>query len=72
MQGARIFKGTHVSGHAAREDHRDIIRLLQPEKIIPCHGDLPMLASYAELAHDEGYTLNKDLLLIRNGQKVTL
>lgn len=72
MQGARIFKGNHVSGHAAKEDHRDLIKLLQPEVIIPCHGDLRMLASYAELAEDEGYALNRDLFLVRNGQIVRL
>jgi ribonuclease J len=72
MQGARLFKGNHVSGHAAREDHRDLIKILQPEIIIPCHGDLRMLASYAELAEDEGYALNRDLFLVRNGQIVRL
>ncbi len=72
MQGARLFKGAHVSGHAAREDHRDIIKMIQPENIIPTHGTLEMLASYAELAESEGYTLNKDLFLIRNGQNVEL
>lgn len=69
MQGARLFKGAHVSGHAAREDHRDLLKMLQPENIIPCHGDLRMNASYAELAESVGYTLNKDLFLVRNGEK---
>jgi ribonuclease J len=40
IQGARIIKGLHVSGHAAREDHRYLLRVLNPENIIPCHGDL--------------------------------
>jgi len=70
MQGARLFKGAHVSGHAAREDHRDIIKMINPEKIVPTHGTLAMLASYAELAESEGYVLNRDLFLIRNGQRV--
>lgn len=72
MQGARLFKGAHVSGHAAKEDHRDLLKMLQPENIIPCHGDLRMLASYAELAENEGYGLNRDLFLVRNGQRVEL
>lgn len=72
MQGARLFKGTHVSGHAAKEDHRDVIRMLNPEKIIPTHGTLDMNAKYAELAESEGYTLNRNLFLIRNGQKIEL
>ncbi|RMF90325.1 MAG: RNase J family beta-CASP ribonuclease [Methanobacteriota archaeon] len=72
IQGARIIKGLHVSGHAAREDHRYLLRVLNPENIVPCHGDLLMLSSYAELAESMGYELNKDLHLIRNGQKVVI
>lgn len=72
MQGARLFKGAHVSGHASREDHRDLLKILQPGKVIPSHGELRMLASYAELAENLGYCLNKDLLLVRNGQRVEL
>ncbi len=68
MQGARIFKDIHVSGHAYREDHRDLIRILNPEYIIPCHGDLKMISSYVELAEEEGYRLNKDIFILRNRQ----
>jgi ribonuclease J len=70
IQGARIIKGLHVSGHAAREDHRYLLRVLNPENIIPCHGDLVMLSSYTELAESMGYELNRNIFLIRNGQKV--
>lgn len=72
IQGARIFKGAHVSGHAAREDHRDFLKMLQPEAVIPCHGDLKMLASYAEMAYSRGYSLGRDIFLVRNGQTVKL
>ncbi len=68
MQGARIFKDIHVSGHAYREDHRDLLRMLNPEYIIPCHGDLRMISSYVELAEEEGYRLNKDIFILRNNQ----
>lgn len=71
LQGARIFKDVHVSGHAYREDHSDLLKMLQPEKIIPCHGDLTMLTSYIELAEDHGYQFNRDIFLLRNGQSVT-
>ncbi len=72
LQGARIFKDVHVSGHAYREDHNDLLKMLQPEKIIPCHGDLKMLTSYAELAEGHGYQFNKDIHLLRNGQSITV
>lgn len=72
LQGARIIKGLHVSGHAAREDHRYLLKVLNPENIIPCHGDLLMLSSYTELAESMGYELNRNIFLIRNGQKVKI
>ncbi len=72
LKGARLFKGAHVSGHASKEDHRDLLKMLNPEKLIPCHGNMGMLAAYADLGEDLGYTLNKDLLLVKNGQKLQL
>jgi len=72
LQKARLIKGLHVSGHAAREDHRYLLKLTNPEYIIPCHGDLTMTASYASLAETMGYEVNKDLFIVRNGQKVEI
>jgi len=66
-QGARIYKDIHTSGHAKREDNRDMIRMLRPNNIIPAHGTTEMLASYATLAREEGYALNEDLFLCENG-----
>ncbi len=66
--GARIFANAHVSGHAGREDHRDFIRMLNPMHIIPSHGDLSMLASYTELAEEEGYKMGNNIHVLRNGQ----
>lgn len=66
--GARIFTNAHVSGHAGREDHRDFIKMLNPLHLIPTHGDLHMLASYTELAEEEGYKLGNDIHILRNGQ----
>ncbi len=70
MQGARLFKGLHVSGHASREDHYDLLKMLQPERIIPTHGTLDMLAMYAELAETLGYAINREVFLLRNGQRL--
>ncbi|MFQ5975720.1 MAG: MBL fold metallo-hydrolase RNA specificity domain-containing protein, partial [Candidatus Hydrothermarchaeales archaeon] len=72
IQGAHLIKDLHVSGHASREDHRDLLRMVNPENIIPCHGDLQMQASYAELAEEYDYEFNKNLFLVRNGQKAKL
>ena len=72
MRGARLIKDIHVSGHASRADHEVLLSLLQPETIIPCHGDLDMMAHYVEMAETFGYKLNYNIFLLRNGQEVEL
>ena len=54
-QGAKIIDGVHVSGHARREDHRELLKMLSPEYVIPSHGETERLASYAAMALEEGY-----------------
>ena len=71
-KGVRIFKDIHVSGHAAKEDHRKLIRMVKPKNIIPCHGTLAMRSKYAELAAEEGYQLGENVHLLNNGQKIRL
>ncbi|MBP2173240.1 RNase J family beta-CASP ribonuclease [Methanococcus voltae] len=70
LSGVRLFKGAHVSGHAAKEDHRDILRWLNPEHLIPSHGDFNLTSEYAKLAEEEGYRLGDDVHLLRNGQSL--
>ncbi|ABR56762.1 RNase J family beta-CASP ribonuclease [Methanococcus aeolicus] len=70
LMGVRLFKGAHVSGHAAKEDHRDMLRWLNPEHIIPAHGDFNLTSKYAKLAEEEGYRLGEDVHLLRNGQSL--
>lgn len=70
--GVRVFKNVHVSGHASREDHRKLLNILRPEHIVPCHGDMKMRGSYAGLAAEEGYELNKNIHLINNGLSVEI
>lgn len=68
----RMFKDIHVSGHAAREDHRDLLKILKPDHYVPFHGDIKKLASAANLAKDMGYQLGKTVHLMQNGQKVEI
>lgn len=71
-KGVRIFDSVHVSGHAAREDLRDFINMVQPQHIIPAHGDLQKLTSMAELATELGYRLGKDCHIMQDGQKLSI
>ncbi|MBI3334409.1 MBL fold metallo-hydrolase [Candidatus Pacearchaeota archaeon] len=68
----RIFDNVHVSGHGGREDLRDLIKLTQPEHVIPSHGDLKKLTAGAALAQEMGYTLNKTVHLVHNGKVLSV
>jgi ribonuclease J len=69
MQGARIIKGAHVSGHASREDHRELLRMLEPVNIFPSHGPITMQGNYVDLAEAHGWKLNEQIHVSQNGQR---
>ena len=69
---ARIFDNVHVSGHGGQEDLRDLIKITNPEHIIPSHGDLKKTTFGAKLAEEMGYTLNKTVHLMNNGKSIEI
>lgn len=69
---ARIFDNVHVSGHGGREDLRDLIKILNPEHVIPSHGDLKKLEGGASLAEEMGYQRGKTVHILANGGHVNL
>lgn len=68
----RIFDNIHVSGHGGREDLRDLIKLTQPEHVIPSHGELAKRSAGAKLAEELGYTSGKTVHLLDNGSVLTV
>ena len=62
----RIFDQVHVSGHGGKEDIRELIKLTNPEHVIPSHGDFSKTKPAAELAEEMGYKLNKTVHLMKN------
>jgi ribonuclease J len=44
----------HVSGHASKEEIRDMIRWVQPKYCIPVHGEYRMLVEFRNLAGEMG------------------
>ena len=72
MAGARIYDNVHVSGHASREDHWELLRMVNPEQVIPSHGNMMMHASYVELAEDAGYVFGDTVHIMRNGEEMIL
>ncbi|HDP74072.1 MAG TPA: MBL fold metallo-hydrolase [Candidatus Woesearchaeota archaeon] len=52
---ARVFRDIHVSGHASREDHRELLDTLLPEKVFPAHCELSsskILKDFVEASYD--------------------
>ena len=69
-KGVRIFKNIHVSGHAAREDLRDLINMVKPKHILPAHGDFSMQSALSKLCTEMGYDVGEEVHMMRNGQKI--
>ena len=65
----RLFTDVHVSGHAFREDHRDLIALVKPQIIIPTHAERKNLEAMRELAQEMGYKHDK-VKILRNQERV--
>ncbi len=70
--GVKMYKDIHVSGHSSREDLRDMIKMVKPKNILPTHGEKTMMNAFNTLAQEEGYTLNKNLHPLTNGQRIKL
>ena len=65
-KGVRIFRDVHVSGHAAREDHRDMLEMVKPQYIIPAHAGADKAQMLAELAESLGY---KNTKIMKDGER---
>lgn len=67
-KGVRLHTDIHVSGHAGREDLRDLMHLLKPEHIIPAHGTLQQETPMIELSTELGYKFGETSHLTSNGK----
>ena len=59
----------HASGHAHREELREMLRLVRPKMFVPVHGEFTFLQDHAALAREEGV---QKTMVIENGQEVAL
>lgn len=60
----KIFKDIHVSGHASREDHRDLLGMIHPKHIVPVHGQVRLKEGMIELAEELGYKQGETLHVV--------
>lgn len=73
-KGAKVFYSEitddlHVSGHAAREELREMIRFVKPKKLIPIGGTYRQMVQFRILAQELGYR-KQDVFLLESGQEL--
>jgi ribonuclease J len=61
--------GVHVSGHAAQEELRLILNIVNPRYFIPIHGEYRQLKHHADLAASVGIPA-ENILLAENGDVI--
>ncbi len=65
------FSEIHVSGHAAQEEQKLLLRLVKPKFFLPVHGEYNHLVKHKETAVSCGI-LGKNILLMSDGDKVEI
>ncbi|MAG60972.1 ribonuclease J [archaeon] len=70
--GVRIFRDVHASGHASREDHRELIQMLKPTHIVPSHAGFGLAHHLRDLAVEMGYVDQKTVHMMEDGKRLVL
>lgn len=75
-RGAEVFyqdvaPGVHVSGHAHREEMRQMIALCRPKYMIPIHGEFRHLVEHKHLAVEMGIDPEK-VFILQNGDIIEM
>jgi len=65
------FEDIHVSGHAAQEEQKLILRLVQPKFFLPVHGEYNHIAKHAQTAISCGVP-ERNILLMSDGDQVEI
>jgi len=65
------FSDIHVSGHAAQEEQKLILRLVQPKFFLPVHGEYNHIAAHARTAALCGVD-ERNMLLMSDGDQVEI
>ena len=59
----------HVGGHARRDEHREMMRLVRPKFFIPTYAGILNRKYHAEMAVEEGWA-RKDIVMANNGDTI--
>ncbi len=72
-EGAEVIYGKdidiHTSGHANREELRELLELIKPKYFLPMHGDFRFLVKHAQLAQESGVP-KENTIVADNGEVV--
>src|SRR5437899_9505802 len=71
--GARVFYSevgnVHVTGHAQRDELREMLNAVRPRYFIPVHGEYRQLVLHSELAHEVGLDVDR-VVVVEDGESV--
>jgi len=74
-QGAKVYHyqmmDIHASGHAYKEELKEMIKIMRPKFFMPIHGQYSMLVRHAELAQNQGIP-KENIVTAENGDVVNL
>ncbi len=65
------FENIHVSGHAAQEEQKLILRLVQPKFFLPVHGEYNHIFKHSKTAVDCGVD-PRNILLMSDGDQIEI
>jgi ribonuclease J len=73
--GARVFYSevgnVHVTGHAQRDELREMLDAVRPRFFIPVHGEYRQLLLHSELALEAGITADR-IAVVEDGETIEL
>jgi len=73
--GARVFYSevgnVHVTGHAHRDELREMVEAVRPRYFIPVHGEYRQLLQHAEIARAAGVT-DDHVIVVEDGEAVAM
>jgi ribonuclease J len=73
--GARVFYSevghVHVTGHAQRDELREMLDAVRPRYFIPVHGEYRQLVQHAEVAREAGLSDDR-IIVVEDGEAVEL
>ena len=73
--GARVFYSevghVHVTGHAQRDELREMLDAVRPRYFIPVHGEYRQLVQHADVAREAGLSDDR-IIVVEDGETVEL